>query len=413
MVENIRLALRGILTHKMRSFLTMLGVIIGIASIIGIVSIVQGTNARLEKSLIGSGNNVTTVALSQDGWEYSASTIPAGVPVIADEYMEQISELDGVVSTATYLQRDMWDANVYRGNTQLSNGRLLGISDNFLDTLQCKVVRGRAFKDDEYVGGKKVVIIDSAASSTLFEGEDPIGKLIEIKSEPFVVVGVVRDAESEEVEYESIDEYYEHSGGSADIYIPQSTWPILFQYDEPQNVAIHVEQTSQMASIGKKAASILNMGISSSEVEYASLSSAENESEMKTLTSSIQMMLIGIASLSLLVGGIGVMNIMLVSVTERTAEIGLKKALGAKRRTILLQFLTESAVLTSVGGIIGVIVGIIFARIIAFAANLDFGISVPWIIISVVFSILIGVIFGGWPASRAAKLNPIDALRRE
>ena len=134
---------------------------------------------------------------------------------------------------------------------------------------------------------------------------------------------------------------------------------------------------------------------------------------MKPLTDSIQLMLIGIASLSLLVGGIGVMNIMLVSVTERTAEIGLKKALGAKYRTIMFQFLTESAVLTSMGGIIGVILGIIMARIIAYAANLDFGISVPWIIISVVFSVLIGVIFGGWPAFRAAKLNPIDALRRE
>ena len=145
---------------------------------------------------------------------------------------------------------------------------------------------------------------------------------------------------------------------------------------------------------------------------YASLSSEENEDSMKTLTNAIQLMLLGIASLSLLVGGIGVMNIMLVSVTERTAEIGLKKALGAKRRAIMLQFLTESAVLTSVGGIIGVLVGIGMARIISYAANLEFGISIPWIIISVLFSVLIGVIFGGWPASRASKLNPIDALRR-
>ena len=168
-----------------------------------------------------------------------------------------------------------------------------------------------------------------------------------------------------------------------------------------------------MSYVGNKAANILNSNVTNDTIKYASLSSADNESSMQTLASAIQNMLIGIASLSLLVGGIGVMNIMLVSVTERTAEIGLKKALGAKRRTIMFQFLTESAVLTSVGGIIGVIVGIVLARIIAYAASLDFGISVPWIIIAVLFSIFIGVIFGGWPASRAAKLDPIEALRRE
>lgn len=416
MLENIRLALRGIKTHKMRSFLTMLGVIIGIASIIGIVSIVQGTNARLEKSLIGSGNNVTTVALSQDGMEYDMSSgLPSGVGVISEGQMEQIRALSGVVNAATYRQRDLWSASVYRGNSQLQNGKLLGISDSFLDTLQYQVVKGRPFSEEELTKGMKVAVIDQGTVDALFEGEDPLGKVIELQTEPFIIVGVAKDINSEDVEFESIDEYYEYSyaGSAANIYIPENTWPLLFRYDEPQNVAIHVEQTSQMASVGKKAADILNIGISSDSVVYASLSSAENENEMKTLTNSIQLMLVGIASLSLLVGGIGVMNIMLVSVTERTAEIGLKKALGAKRRTIMLQFLTESAVLTSVGGIIGVLVGIALARIIAYAANLDFGISVPWIIIAVLFSVFIGIIFGGWPASRAAKLNPIDALRRE
>ena len=203
------------------------------------------------------------------------------------------------------------------------------------------------------------------------------------------------------------------TGNLANVYIPEESWQLIFQYDEPQNVAIHAETTGKMASVGNKAADILNNANPSASVSYASLSSAENENDMKTLTDSIQLMLICVASLSLIVGGIGVMNIMLVSVTERTAEIGLKKALGAKRRTIMLQFLTESAVLTTVGGFIGVLVGIGLALIISFAASLDFAVSVPWIIIAVLFSILIGVVFGGWPASRAAKLNPIDALRRE
>ena len=139
----------------------------------------------------------------------------------------------------------------------------------------------------------------------------------------------------------------------------------------------------------------------------------EEAEELKTLTNAIQLMLVSIASLSLLVGGIGVMNIMLVSVTERTAEIGLKKALGAKKRTILAQFLTESAVLTSVGGILGVLLGIGLAKVISVVASLEFGISIPWILIAVGFSMLIGILFGAMPASRAARLDPIEALRRE
>lgn len=413
MLENIRLALRGIITHKMRSFLTMLGVIIGIASIIGIVSIVQGTNARLEKSLIGSGNNVTTVALSQDGSPADPENIPLTIPVVSDEKMEKIRSLSGVVSASTFRQREVWSAPVYHNNYSLSNGKLIGASGTLFETMQYKVVKGREFTQEELQNGGKVAILDMKAVETLFD-DDPIGQVIEIKSEPYVVVGIVKDMNASQQEYEKIDDYYSdtYSGGSS-VYIPENSWPILLRFDEPQSVAIHVAQTSRMVFIGRRAARILNSGVDTGTVSYASLSSEDSENNMKTLTDSIQLMLIGIASLSLLVGGIGVMNIMLVSVTERTAEIGLKKALGAKYRTIMYQFLTESAVLTSMGGIIGVILGIIMARIIAYAANLDFGISVPWIIISVVFSVLIGVIFGGWPALRAAKLNPIDALRRE
>ena len=414
MSENIRLALRGIITHKMRSFLTMLGVIIGIASIIGIVSVVQGTNARLEKSLIGAGNNVVTVALSQDGREYDASTIPSGVGVISADTLDHIKNLAFVENAATYRQRQ-WSTSVYCGNNHLQNSKLLGISDSFLDTLQYKFIKGRPFNAEEYQNGMKVAVLDTDAADALFEGDDPIGRIVEIQSEPFMVVGVVKDVNHESREFETIEEYYSYSysGGGSNVFIPESTWPIIYQYDEPQNVAIHASRTSQMTFIGNRVAKILNQNVNSDTVTYASLSSADNEESMNTLTTAIQNMLIGIASLSLLVGGIGVMNIMLVSVTERTAEIGLKKALGAKRRTIMLQFLTESAVLTSVGGIIGVIVGIVLARIIAYAATLDFGISIPWIIFAVLFSIIIGVIFGSWPASRAAKLDPIEALRRE
>ena len=156
-----------------------------------------------------------------------------------------------------------------------------------------------------------------------------------------------------------------------------------------------------MNSVAEEASSDINMYLTSDTYSYGNESN-DGADELKTLTNAIQMMLVGIASLSLLVGGIGVMNIMLVSVTERTSEIGLKKALGAKRRTILAQFLTESAVLTLLGGILGIVLG-----------TLEFAVSVPWIIISVIFSMGIGVLFGAMPANQASKLSPIDALRRE
>jgi putative ABC transport system permease protein len=168
-----------------------------------------------------------------------------------------------------------------------------------------------------------------------------------------------------------------------------------------------------MKAIGQQASDILNATPLPQNYKYKAGITDESENSLKTLTTAITAMLVSIASLSLLVGGIGVMNITLVSVTERTSEIGLKKALGAKRRDILVQFLTESAVLTGVGGLIGIIVGILLAKIISIVVSLEFAVSPQWVVISIAFSLLIGIFFGVMPANKAAKLNPIDALRRE
>ncbi len=426
MVENIRLALRGIWSHKLRSILTMLGVIIGIASIIAIVSIVEGTNRRLETSLIGAGNNVTTVAVTSNGdsWaaDFSYTQAPSGFPMLSDELMNAMvsqvsSEGFDVQAAAAYHSRQSWGDDVYYLNTGASNTTVYGCDSKFMETMNYHLTNGRMITDDEFAEGKKVCMVDTTTVANVFSGENPIGKVLEIKQEPFVVVGVyATKAGSGEVEYEDISDYYNQQygmGGGAGILIPDKNWPILYQYDEPLTVGLRMGSADEMAGAGNSAASYLNMYVTNSEYNYAAINSVEDTDSLKELTNAIQLMLVSIASLSLLVGGIGVMNIMLVSVTERTAEIGLKKALGAKRSTIMAQFLTEAAVLTSTGGLIGVVVGILLGWIISFAAGLEFGISVPWIFISVGFSILIGLIFGAMPASRASKLNPIDALRRE
>jgi len=415
MLENIRSSLRGIWSHKLRSFLTILGVIIGIASIIAIVSIVEGTNRKLERSLVGSGNNVTTVALSQGSWAYDFSGgVPAGIPVIPEGVLEQVRALDGVEGVTAYRLRQSWNGAYYQ-DRPMGNGIVTGIDPTFLGTMQFSVIRGRDFSADEYARGGKVALVDQSAVDSLFDGADPLGQAIEIQREPFVVVGVIRDDNATDAEYESLSDYYMYgyrSGGSH-VYVPNQAWPILYQFDEPVTVGVRAASTGQMASVGSRAADLLNNYVTNDEIRYTAVNAMEDAEELKTLTNAIQLMLVSIASLSLLVGGIGVMNIMLVSVTERTAEIGLKKALGAKNRTILAQFLTESAVLTSVGGILGVLLGIGLAKVISVVATLEFGISVPWILIAVGFSMAIGVLFGAMPASRAAKLDPIEALRRE
>jgi putative ABC transport system permease protein len=200
---------------------------------------------------------------------------------------------------------------------------------------------------------------------------------------------------------------------SGTVYIPLSTWPISYKYDEPENVLVRANSTDDMTAAGKKTADIMNSYISPTDdtIKYQSKDLLEQAQQLQQLSSSTNSMLIWIAAISLLVGGIGVMNIMLVSVTERTAEIGLKKAIGARKGKIMGQFLTEAAVLTSMGGVLGVASGIGLAQIISIMSGTPVAISWPAAFIAVVFSMVIGIVFGILPSHQAANLNPIDALR--
>lgn len=196
--------------------------------------------------------------------------------------------------------------------------------------------------------------------------------------------------------------------------ITDSVWPVVYQYDEPQQAVIQTKTPEDMSQAGKAAQQILNEQIQNTEtsVSYKAEDIMEKAKGLQQISENTNRQLIWIASISLLVGGIGVMNIMLVSVTERTGEIGLKKAIGANKRRILAQFLTEAAVLTSIGGILGVFAGMILAKIISTISQTPLVISVPAVLISVLFSMAIGLIFGLLPSIKAANLSPIEALRR-
>ena len=417
MIENIRLAFQGIWGHKLRSMLTMLGIIIGIAAIITIVSTIKGTNEQIKENLIGAGNNVVTVQLHQSGYAYDMSwnDIPADVRVIREDTRKELEKLSGVEAVSLYNSRSYANQVFYK-NTQF-NGSIYGIDPHYLSVYGYQVKSGRGFTDNDYLNFRKVVLVDDKAVTNLFAGENPVGKSLEIAGDVFTVVGTVALSEEVTPTIQSINDYYldaDHSSGS--IYMPHSVWPTAFRFDEPQNVAIKVRSTDAMTTAGKEAADLLTeqqiANPDNSEFDYRSQDMLEQAQQLQSMSESTNAQLIWIASISLLVGGIGVMNIMLVSVTERTSEIGLKKAIGAKKKRILFQFLTEAAVLTSLGGIIGVVSGIGLAMLISNMMQIPVAIDVTATIISVVFSTLIGVVFGLLPAVQAANLNPIDALRR-
>ena len=416
MLENIRLAFQGIWSHKLRSILTMLGIIIGIAAIITIVSTIKGTNDQIKENLIGAGNNVVTVTLNQNGYQYDMSwnPLPSDVRVITEETRQELEAIEGAERVSLYTSRSYAD-QLYYQNTQF-NGSVHGIDANYLSVYGYQVKSGRGFTASDYSHFRKVVLVDTKAVTNLFGGTDPIGESIELRGEVFTVVGVVALSEEFVPTINSINDYYMYADTSSGaVYLPSAVWPTAFQFDEPQHVAIKVENTDIMTAVGKDAADLLTdrqITQTESNFDYRSQDMLEQAQQLQSMSESTNTQLIWIASISLLVGGIGVMNIMLVSVTERTAEIGLKKAIGAKKRRIRLQFLTEAAVLTSLGGIIGVASGVGLAELISQMMQIPVAISVPAIIIAVVFSMVIGVIFGLLPAIKAANLNPIEALRR-
>ena len=416
MLENIHLAFEGIWSHKLRSILTMLGIIIGIAAIITIVSTIKGTNEQIKENLIGAGNNVVTVQLNQNGNQYdlSWSPLPDTVRVISEETRQALEDINGAEEVSLYYSRSYTDGFFYLDTP--FNGNVLGVDRHYFSTYGMQIRSGRGFTEKDYTEFRKVALVDSTAAKSLFSGADPVGKEIEFRSDVYTVVGVIGPAEEFTPTINSLNDYYLYANnGSGSIYFPDSLWPALYQFDEPQSVAIKVKNTDVMASVGKKAADLLTgsqiIGTDTG-FDYRSADMLEQAQQLQNMSKSTNTQLIWIASISLLVGGIGVMNIMLVSVTERTSEIGLKKALGAKKKRILLQFLTEAAVLTSIGGIIGVLTGIGLAELISGLMQIPVAISAPAIIIAVVFSTLIGVVFGLLPATQAANLNPIDALRR-
>ena len=323
-----------------------------------------------------------------------------------------------LVLAASFLFPIPLTAIIYYLNTALSGGNITCVDDGYFDTASYVVMKGRGFSKNDYANARRVALIDESVESSLFSGESALGKTVEIQGYPFTVVGVVTEKDSYDLVINSMDDYYmyAHDDSQGNVFVPSGTWPVIFGYDEPQNLLLKADSTDTMATVGKAAEEILNSNLNvtdGSDVTYKAQDLQEQAKQIQQLSQSTNMMLIWIAGISLLVGGIGVMNIMLVSVTERTSEIGLKKAIGAGKGAILGQFLTEAVVLTSLGGLVGVLVGVILSKVISMLNGTPTAISPAAAILAVLFSMAIGIIFGMLPSYKAANLNPIDALRHE
>jgi len=396
------MAIQSIVGNRMRSALTMLGVVIGVGAVIAMVAIGQGANTQVQSSIQGLGTNLLMVTPGQavaGGVRQGAGSLETLTLDDADAIGEQVA---GVRAVAPEVSAT---ANVVAGsqNTQTS---VTGTTREYAMARNAEVDSGQFISREDVLGARRVAVVGSEVVSNLAIQGDVVGSRILINRIPFTIVGVLKTKGS--VGPLSQDDI---------IIIPISTAIArLTGSDALRTIDIAVESEGQMTEVSDAITQLLRARhrlAEGAEDDFNIRSQAEILSTMSSVTGIFTILLGGIASISLLVGGIGIMNIMLVSVTERTKEIGILKALGARRRHILTQFMIESVVLSGFGGIVGVLAGITGSYGIQEALQFQTTTSMASILLAFSFSLFVGVFFGVYPAMKASRLNPIDALHYE
>ena len=400
---TFRIALRALRRNKLRSVLTALGIIIGVGAVIAMVGIGNGAKAQVDAQIASLGKNVIIIwagNVTSGGVRMGQGN--AGTLLMRD--VEGIAqEIPGVVAVSPEIGLG---GRVIAGS-QNWNTRMLGESPEYFTIRQWPFMAGMSFTEQDVRGATKVCVLGKTVADQLFGDEDPSGQVVRIWSVPMVVVGVLAPKGMSVMGTDQDDV----------IYAPYTS--VMKRFLRTINLrAINVQTTSQdlLTPVQRQIEALLreHHHISPPKEDDFTVRNQEEIAQMATATTKVMTLLLAaIASVSLMVGGIGIMNIMLVSVTERTREIGIRMAVGAHARDILLQFLIEAITLSSLGGILGIAIGIGVAKTLSALAGWPTLISIPAIVVAFLFSAAVGVFFGFYPARKASQLDPIEALRYE
>lgn len=400
--ESFLMAWASLIANKMRSILTMLGIIIGVAAVIALVSIGNGVKQDIQNSISSLGSNLLMVmpgAPRTPGVRPSAGSMKS---LKVSDY-EAISKLDGVKAASPMTNGSY--VVIYQNKNWTTS--VSGVSYNYLDVNNWSMKSGRFLSEKNVQNRERVAVVGKTVVKNLFGDEDPVGAEIRVKNIPFRIIGVL------------------NSKGSGAMGNDQDDM-VIIPYTTAMERVEGVDYLRMIYVVGKDENGIdrlqsdienllrVRHGIKDTNLDDFNIQNMNSIMEtMEQTTGTLTLFLGAVAAISLVVGGIGIMNIMLVSVTERTREIGVRKALGATYSVIVTQFLIEAVVISLMGGIIGIVLGIGSSKLISIASGMSTVISIPTIVMSFAFSMAIGLIFGIYPARKAAKLNPIDALHYE
>lgn len=387
--QAFKMAIKCIGASKMRTFLTMLGIIIGVCAVIVLVSVVQGSTGTITESIESLGANAVSVTLT--GQNVSKRISYEEMRSLKDEYPEII---EYVVPNLTSI------AMIKNGRNNLTT-TVTGTNDEYMNVNDREIMSGRFINGLDTENRRKTAVVGTYVANELYGGENPIGQTIKVNNEIFTIVGVLKSVSDGE------------QGSNDDVVIvPYTAGRTLFRTDRISTYTIWATTSDNVDAAVSRIKGFLYDKFGD-EDEYQVISIASIMDAISEITSIMTILTAGIAGISLVVGGIGIMNIMLVSVTERTREIGIRKAIGAKRVSILTQFLIESIIVSSMGGVVGIVIGTVGSVALGNVMGVNTFPKIYVILGAFLFSAAIGTFFGWAPANKASKLDPIDALHAD